>query len=70
MDADLYSLKSQVSQLESQVKALVKFQENLEKEKREKYEKSWHRQDVVLAAVMGFAWGAFIVMMIVGIKHR
>ena len=70
MDADLYSLRSQVSQLESQVKALVKFQENLVKEEREKTERSWRRTELLMAAVMGLVWGALIVTMILNFKHR
>ena len=70
MDADLYSLKSQVSQLESQVKALIKFQENLVKEEREKTERSWRRTELLMAAVMGLVWGALIVTMILNFKHR
>lgn len=69
MDANLYSLKSQVSVLESQVRALVKFQENLEKEKREKSERSWHRGELLMAGLLGFMWGMIIVAVIVRIKY-
>ena len=65
MDADVYSLKSEVKRLEYQVESLTKFRDDLQKEKLENLEKNWHRQDVIQAAVMGLVWGAAIVMMVV-----
>ncbi len=69
MDTDLCSLKSQVSHLESQVRVLIKFQESLENEKHEKYQRSWHRGELLMAALLGFMWGMIIAAVIVRIKY-
>ena len=69
MDADLYSLRSEVRRLEQQVESLTRFRDDLHKEKREKYQRSWHRGELLMAALLGFMWGMIIAAVIVRIKY-